>query len=456
MATFYPILTKVVKFRQKWYYLDKIRRVFKVNEPVSRGAATSLIEHIASFVYSFFAGAYRCIQELPGVEPCVSAIYNFACSLLGQKRATDTKPQKRVTPSRFSELDVEDQELKCFKKVFENHSLLVCWLQNFPTTFYEEKGHERAKKVFKKVLAHQNLTVDFVSAPTDWDHRKPTQPLDPNIFHWSITQGEGVTKDIPRASKDHKRVHLFSVASQYNGAEAANPFTPQVGEAIEKSEWDHTQGPLAQRTNPSIFECVNAFLANLGFCMLTNVSPSAGKTYEKGSPIEHGYLRPSDENVECLKKEMEENFCKIELPCYESQVTQNGESVFLILGAAPAFGYVSGPTNSPAHNTLLYYAYLGAFLAQFNQVQTLLQRNPDKEIVFHVTGTGLGVFGGNKTIFKEAFLKGASWFQESLSEKDKKRVHVQLESYQNDFGESDTLSEIAQGLMLGAAKPRIE
>ncbi|MCB1110209.1 MAG: hypothetical protein KDK64_04455 [Chlamydiia bacterium] len=316
--------------------------------------------------------------------------------------------------------------------------------------FFYSKSHESAKHYFAEILKKLGMSVDFVTAK-GWDYQETVKELDCSMFHWSITQG--VQNDIPHVSKDSSRVHLFSVASQYNASEAPSPFTPQVGEAMSKSEGDNTQGPLAQRTNPIMFELVTAFLTNLGFNMMEKVFPSAGKTFLPTSSIEHGYLRPTNANVGQFAEEMELSFDQIELPCYESHLQEGAHPIFLILGAAPALGYSPGlARGSTDCQKLQYYAYQALFSAQFNQVRTLLERYPDKDIVFHVTGTGLGVFKCDPKIFSNAFQKVAYTFQESLAAEDRARVHVQLESHRG----SDELVQVAQSLKLGPAKPRIE
>lgn len=316
--------------------------------------------------------------------------------------------------------------------------------------FFKNKGQEMAKKAFKEAMAKQGLEVSYITAE-GWDHSLPEEPLDPNIFHWSVTNG--VEKDIPKAGKDQKRVHLFSAASQYNAAEAPNVYTPPIGQAMIKSEHDHTQGPLAQRTNPVVFECVTAYLTHLGFNMMEKALPSAGTTYTHGSPIEHGYLRPTNTNINELAEELEANFEKYEAPCYESRVQGASESVFLILGAAPAIGYSYGLTrDSKACKKLQYWAYVANFTAQFKQTLALLEKYPDKDVVLHVTGVGLGVFGCDNKTFAEALKHTGSLFQKQLNEKDRKRVSVQMESYKG----TDALQDVCvYHLKFGPAAPRL-
>jgi hypothetical protein len=329
----------------------------------------------------------------------------------------------------------------------EDHQKVVTMLGDLNLLgLFKTKSHEMAKKTFKDAMEQLGLGVTYLNA-TGWAHKEMEGVLDPSIFRWSATTG--VQHDIPAASSDKGRVHIFSVASQYNAAEAPSPFTPPVGKAMEKSTYDNTQGPLAQRTNPVAFELVTAFLTNLGFNMMEYVLPSAGSTHKQGSAIQHGYLRPSNQNIDDLSNEMQNHFKKLEVPCYESRPTPSGESVYLMLGAAPAIGYSHGLTRDSRN--LQYYAFLANFTAQFKQTLQLLDENPTKEIVLHVTGTGLGVFGCNHKVFEAAFKQAALEFQTKLKKPDQNRVHVQLEAYK---GKGD-VKKVGEAL-LGPIKPRLQ
>ena len=220
---------------------------------------------------------------------------------------------------------------------------------------------------------------------------------------------------------------------------------------MEKSTYDNTQGPLTQRTNPVVFELVTAFLTNLGFNMMEYALPSAGSTHEHGSAIEHGYLRPNNQNVNELATEMQNQFQKLEVPCYESRPTPSGESVYLMLGAAPAITYARQKGFSSDSQKLQYHAFLANFTAQFKQTLRLLDENPTKEIVLHVTGTGLGVFGCDHKVFEAAFKQAALEFQTKLKKTDQNRVHVQLEAYKG----KDDVKKVGEAL-LGPMKPRVQ
>lgn len=332
---------------------------------------------------------------------------------------------------------------------------------------FQEKDHERAKETFQNVMQYLGLKVTYVDASSDTacstfnnkecngnDNNNGNniehENLDTSIFHWSKTIG--VEKDIVRASRDPHHKHIFSVASQFNAAEAPYPFTPGIGEAMRKSDGDRTQGPLAQRTNPVVFELVTAFLTNLGFNMMEYVLPSAGTTYTPNSLIEHGYLRPTDATISKLSAEIAQYYAKMELPCYESIPNDGGEySVHLILSAAPAIGY-SNDVDATKTTDLQYYAYLANFSCQFKFALSLLREFPDEEVVLHVTGTGLGVFGCSSWNFANAFRVAGLAFQKSLSAEEANRIHVQLEA----FGGHGLLKNVAEKLQLGNKKARVE
>eukprot|EP01066_Platyproteum_vivax_P015816 Platyproteum_vivax@DN6940_c0_g1_i2.p1 len=122
--------------------------------------------------------------------------------------------------------------------------------------------------------------------------------LDKSMFYWSSTKG--VQKDIAAAWNDSD-LHVFSVASQHNCAEAPSISTPDMGAAMKTSNGDLTQGPLAQRNNPVLFEFVTDFLTHLGYNTLEYALPSAGKTYTT-SYIQHGYLRQMIQLMHLLMK----------------------------------------------------------------------------------------------------------------------------------------------------------
>lgn len=237
------------------------------------------------------------------------------------------------------------------------------------------------------------------------------------------------------------------MASQYNAGESANcKLTPPIGGAMEKSEHDASQGPLAQRTNPLIFELVTAFLTHLGFNMYDRVIPSAGKTYEAGAPIEHGYLRPVDETLAQLTDELVRNFSEAEYVCYSSCADEWGEGslpVYLLLQAAP---YPGAPELTRSCEQLQKYAALANYLALFREGIALAQEL-GKPVVVHATAVGGGVFGNETKNLQWGFEKAALALQTQMKAAG---VIVQLEAYQGTGAES----EIAKALNI-PHKPRV-
>jgi len=410
--------------------------------------SSAKITRVASFRFAVLEAVVLCALEFSPDLP-----------LSGSAQLTNELKQDYLKEGQ-SEIALEDHQKvissaldkaglaggpRCFER--GDHNKVVNVLKALDILgLFKTKSHELAKKTFKDAMKHLGLGVTYLDA-TGWNHEPLKGNLDNSIFRWSATNG--VENDIPIASCDKGRVHIFSVASQYNAAEAPSPFTPPVAKAMEKSTYDHTQGPLAQRTNPVVFELVTAFLTNLGFNMVEYVLPSAGSTHEVGSTIEHGYLRPNNQNIDELATEMQNHFQKLEVPCYESRPTPSGDSVFLMLGAAPAIGYSRGLTSNS--QKLQYYAFLANFTAQFKQTLLLLDENPTKEVVLHVTGTGLGVFGCDHHSFADAFKQAALEFQTKLKKTDQNRVHVQLEAYKG----KDDVKKVGEAL-LGAMKPRVQ
>ena len=263
-------------------------------------------------------------------------------------------------------------------------------------------------------------------------------PLLQKLFHLSSTAG--VEKDIPQASKDKNHLHVFSVASQYNCSEAPSPFTPKVGHAMETSEADKTQGPLAQRTNPLAFELVTAFLTHLGFNMLHEALPLAGKTFED-SCIKHGYLRPTNQNVLSLTEEFKKNFSKSEYVCYTSLSEEWGGSEFvhIFLQAAPAIGY-SPDLNVLLAEELTKYSALANYLALFQYGITLAEQEK-KLVILHITAVGGGVFANSVSSLCWGFEKAALFFQDQMQAAN---VSVQLEA----FGGKGHLADIANQLRI--------
>lgn len=319
--------------------------------------------------------------------------------------------------------------------------------------FFEFKDQEIAqeiarttfKKAMKQVLGSE---VEFINA-SGCAKILRTNPgaLDENIFSWKQT--DGVQFAIATASLDPNTEHFFSAASQYNCTESPSACTPLIGNVMNHSEHDYTQGPLAQRTNPVAFELVNAYLTHGGYNMMAQALPaSVGKTYETGEKkaknetvITHGYLKPgswgANDDAETIKKtkknvkgvveHLESHLETFETVCYSSIPVNGGPyPVHIILSAAPC---LSGPNYPEEVNHLQYLTALANFATSFKQLKKISEKNPEKKVVFHATLPGLGVFGNDPINIAGAFRDAALYFQDSLSEEQKKQIKVEVNIY---------------------------
>lgn len=317
-------------------------------------------------------------------------------------------------------------------------------LSQIPKSFFKNKSQERSKVTFSKVMKSlQNATVEFPKAGPLDSPENLKGVLDEGVFQLSVRLG--VQKDIPNSSHDTQHVHVYQVASQYNAAEAPGVFTPAIGQAMQTSISDGTQGPLAQRTNPTSFELVTAFLTHLGFNMLHEVLPSAGSTYEKGTPIEHGYLLPNNSNITSLIKEFKDRFANAEYVCYSSfpSAWKGSQPVYIFLQAAPAIGYATITSSS---DELQKYAALANYLAFF-RYGIKLAKETSQPVVLHVATVGGGAFENEAKNLKWGLEKAGLALQEEMKSN---KVFVQLEADSN----RGMAREI--GLALGMAyKPRV-
>ncbi len=303
-----------------------------------------------------------------------------------------------------------------------NFSAFIQTLQMIPA---REKSQEGAKTQFSQIMGEVlGSNVSFPKPPPISDLDKLTGKLDQKLFHLSTTQG--VENDVAPSSGDEERMHVWQAASQYNAAEADKPMTPRIGEAMSASQCDRTQGPLCQRTNPQAFELVTAFLTHGGFNMLDQVLPSAGKTYEVGAAIEHGYLRPSNANIEALTNAFRANYSKAEYVCYSS-IPQNGKNpVYILLQAAPAIANAkSNGGLTENSDELEKYAALANYLALF-QKGIDLAKETGKPVLLHATAVGGGVFGNQTQNIQWGFEKAALALQDEMK---KTGVSVQLEAF---------------------------
>lgn len=359
-------------------------------------------------------------------------------------KAQEPIPTAAVLP-QHSISEEEIPEIKDLKLKLQQGMNISTALKEMDREFFKDKSQHRAKEVFS--YAMRELLQGVVYFPKAGPLENPESlsgKLDRDVFQVSKTKG--VELDIPRSSTDSQHIHVYQIASQYNAAEAPSPFTPPIGEAMEKSEYDHTQGPLAQRTNPIAFELVTAFLTHLGFNMLSEALPLAGKTYEEGSPIEHGYLRPSGKTIKTLTEEFKEKFSEAEYVCYSSLSPSWGEDsqpVYIQLQAAPAIGYIFDNIES---DELQKYAALANYLALFRQGLNLASES-GKPVVLHAAAVGGGVFFNTSPNLQWGFQKAALALQKEMRDA---KVFVQLEA----FNGAGAMQEIAEDLTI-PAKPRI-
>lgn len=396
-------------------------------------------------------------------------LYKTTESVLFRERVKITHEVKLNGP--LIQLSDLIQEVKKLIKSGATHKELCQLLQSnrFEKAF-DHKDHELAKLVFKDIMKEcLGSDVQFVKPLNLKNETKeylpgPDVSLTPlqlenfifdlpakvkQIFGWEETQG--VQHDILSASHDINTLHLFSVASQYNCAEASTDTTPPLGQAIEKSKNDFTQGPLAQGTNPIAFELVTAFLTHLGFNMMDKVLPECvGKTYptkevsarkDGKTAILNGYLQPAGwfYNAEKAKQEvakqnlketvdyMEANIRSFETVCYSNTPPGGGPNpVYMILAAAPN---MSAPFYGPERFRLEYLAARAHLTTQLQQALELANGEPEKDVVLHATLPGLGVFGNMPISFAKAAGDSMVEFYEQLTEGQRNRIKVKLSVY---------------------------
>ncbi len=338
----------------------------------------------------------------------------------------------------------QEDSMEAIKKTLKEERDISKALKKISDSFFLNKSQERAKKTFLDAMKHLlTAEVSFPKACTIDTPEHLTGPLNVEVFQLSATVG--VQNDIPRSSKDNDHLHVYQVASQYNASEAPGAYTPSIGEAMSQSAGDNTQGPLAQRTNPVAFELVTAFLTHLGFNMLDAVLPSAGTTYENGTSIEHGYLRPTNDTIALLTNEFKNNFSKAEYVCYTSSPEHWDaiHPVHIFLQAAPAIGYAQDLTQPS--DELQQYAAFANYLALF-QYGIELANKTHQPVVLHATAVGGGVFGNTVKNVQWGFEKAALAFQEKMK---LAKVSVQLEAYGTGY-----VNEIAKNLRI-SSRPRI-
>lgn len=248
-----------------------------------------------------------------------------------------------------------------------------------------------------------------------------TKILDPQVFCWHPTQG--AAEEIIAASHNPDEIHLFCVASQYNATEATEPRTPKPGFAMNDSANDNTQGPACQRTNPRLFELVNAYLANGGFNMLAKVL-----TETSMKAFRHGYLLGIDAKTESnVAKDFQDFWSRLVQVCVSSYPEGGGlNPIYLMMAAAPCYDKTySKIFDQDNAKKIQFYAALANFTAQLKQVWHLAQQNPEKKVVYHAAAVGLGAFQNDPQVVGDAFRVAAFHFQKVLP----KNVLVRFDVY---------------------------
>ena len=297
----------------------------------------------------------------------------------------------------------------------ENSASAKAWLQRAVAAVFPDGSND----------------VSFVSPPAGVAFTELALPpaLSKDLFYCSITRG--VESDIPRSSLDEGAIHVWGAASQQNGTEAPGVFTPPPGGVMEASAFDGTQGPLAQRTNPRMFELVNA-AANLGFNELADVLNE-----DASGALKHGYLTPNTpDEARATIESFGQDGAKLSALCVKSVPDGGRSPVYLIMGAAAAFGryfenrglFYTQEAQDVCHQLRqadLFYHYL----AQFNKVLELAQETPDKRVIYHPTALGGGVFENSPKEIAQAFGQAAVWFQNEVERLDLRNVKVQFEQY---------------------------
>ncbi len=339
----------------------------------------------------------------------------------------------------------------------KNNDILVSKLQKY----IDQNDRLRGNKV------EINRSTDREWADVTLEDPKE---LDKCLF--MIQPTDGVSKDIVAAANKTNEVHLFGVASQYNGAEAItnnDEDFPGIGEAMKKSFSDYTQGPASQRTNPQMFEAVNAFLANGGdfvskkpaeidqrFSMLEDILDEDTKGL-----LKNGYLMSHAKDFSDLKKLLEvfkkngqnlqtfsystnpssngANNYKVDTSIIEKDGPVKGSKVHLMLMAAPAWGRYSsdhiGSGGKPVAESdegkeISKIVAKNNFLAQFAKTLNLAleDENKGKTIYSHIAGIGLGVFKNDPKSVGEGLKEAALIFQKELKKINEERNEKGLES----------------------------
>lgn len=265
--------------------------------------------------------------------------------------------------------------------------------------------------------------------------------FDSSIFKWENT--DSVSFDIQASSKIVKEVHIYGVASQFNGAEAMARYTIDPGFAYIRYQSDPTQGPRAQIQFPKDqVEALN-ISANMGFNGLINILDEDTKT-----SVRHGYFCPdSDECAKTIVKKLQTEGEKLDyiaavgLPEewewksnskaeWNTKRPKNTELVHEVLVAAPAIGgyKIFSNMTDEDETEIQFLCAARAMQAQLSYLMEIRAQTPeDKLVVLKPTTPGLGVFGNEVKPVAKGFAFAMKQFEEKYN--GIKGVEVRLQVY---------------------------
>ena len=359
----------------------------------------------------------------------------------------EIKVYKRIVKSR-SKKTARKIKLFAKQKISKNNKTKKN-IMDSDLILTQQKIHSNAKKY----LGHQLSSIGAFSTiinPVNIlkskknNESKISSSLDNNIFSYSLSFG--VQDDIQNDATDNNNVYLYGVASQFNGCEAADRFTPKSNKAWDLYKTDFTQGPGAQlQFGKKQVEIINEG-ANLGFNGLINLL-----TEETYSSVKHGYFTPENQKqADLLLRELKvtENLNKIEYQLIgntpikatgkygpgknaipkNTDKEKHNNKLFILLTAAPALGgYIINPDISiGTTDQICYYIALANYRALFNAALKIREKfEPKKSIIIKPTGVGLGVFGNPWEQVAKAYIQVCGEYQIKFQEKNIK-VYFQV------------------------------
>ncbi len=256
----------------------------------------------------------------------------------------------------------------------------------------------------------------------------PVLKLDEGIF--SKTYGIGVQKLIEESRTQFEgnpsTRTIVQAASQYNGAEAGEAFTPLVGLESEFAKGDRTQGPQAQLMEQDMFQAITA-AANRGFNAIASVlSEDTLRTYEKTNVHVSGYLQVGGHKE--LTIAVTEDFCKNGNNLQSPVLKNKGHD--LVLSAAPSWQNSQFGSDFEEAKDLAYAAAYYNFSALFEQGLKRLREEPiTTNIRICPVPIGCGAFANDPASVAKAFNAAALNFQNALTPEQKKRVKVEMQIF---------------------------